>query len=174
MANQHGLKRMYLSAVFLASGMVLPLLTGQIKEIGDSLLPMHFAALLCGFICGGGWGTLVGFVLPFFRSIIFSMPPIYPNAIWMSAELATYGAVSGALYYCFKKKTMPAVYISLVCAQLAGRIMWAIAKTILMGISGKTFTLTMFFVGGFLDAIPGIMLQLLLIPLILLAVKRKI
>ncbi len=171
--KRNTLKKLILAAMFLAVGVVLPMLTGQIKEIGDSLLPMHLAVLLCGFICGGGYGALVGGVLPFFRSMLFSMPPIYPNAVWMSAELLTYGAVAGFLYACFKKKTLIAAYVSLVCAQLAGRVSWAIVKGVLLGSTGKAFTFKMFLMGGFVDALPGIILQLILIPCILTVMNNN-
>ena len=35
------LKKTIFAAMFLSIGIVLPLFTSQIKEIGDSLLPMH-------------------------------------------------------------------------------------------------------------------------------------
>ena len=98
-------KRLVLSAVFLALGMVLPLLTGQIKEIGDSLLPMHLVVMLCGLVCGAKYGMAVGALLPFVRSITFGMPPLYPNAIWMSLELLTYGLVIGLIYSRAKKQS---------------------------------------------------------------------
>ncbi len=173
MHNRNRLKKLTLSAIFLATGMLLPLLTSQIKEIGDSLLPMHFVVLLCGFICGGKWGSLVGFIMPFLRSLIFSMPPIYPNAVWMSAELATYGAVSGGLFYLFGKKSAIYTYISLISAQIAGRISWAVAKMVLLGVSGKAFTISAFLVGGFVDAFFGIALQIIFIPYIISLVNRS-
>ena len=88
-------KRTVLSAMFLALGMILPLLTMQIKEIGDTLLPMHIPVMLCGLICGYNYGFVVGLILPFLRSVIWGMPPIYPNAVWMALELCTYGFVIG-------------------------------------------------------------------------------
>lgn len=91
-------KKVILSAMFIGIGLVLPFLTGQIHVIGKMLLPMHIPVLLCGFICGWQYGLLVGFILPLFRSVLFSMPVMYPNAIGMAFELATYGAVSGLLH----------------------------------------------------------------------------
>ncbi len=151
-------------------GMVLPLLTAQIKEIGDSLLPMHIPVLLCGLLCGPVYGGFVGLILPFLRSVTFGMPPIYPQAVWMALELFTYGLVIGLIYGAFKKKNISTVYLSLVTAMLFGRIVWGIAKAVLLGVGGKPFTFTMFLVGGFADALPGIILQLVLIPSILAVV----
>lgn len=155
------------AALFLAIGMVLPLLTGQIKEIGDSLLPMHLPVLLCGAICGPVWGGIIGFVLPFFRSFLFSMPPLYPNAIWMACELFTYGAIFGLLYQKIPRRTFPAIYLSLIPAMIAGRLVWGVTKSVLLKIADKPFPFSAFLVGGFADAVPGILLQLLLIPFLL-------
>lgn len=155
------------SAIFLALGIVLPFLTGQIKEIGDTLLPMHIPVMLCGLICGGKYGFAVGLVLPFLRSATVGMPPIYPNAVWMALELATYGYVIGFLYYSFCRKQMWWLYCSLIISMISGRIVWGTAKSILLGVSGKTFTIQAFIVGGIIDALPGIILQLILIPSII-------
>ena len=159
---------MILAAVFLAAGMILPFFTAQIKEVGDSLLPMHIPVLLCGFVCGANWGLIVGLILPFLRSAVFSMPPIYPNAVWMSLELATYGFTVGFLYDRSKK-----IYASLITAMIVGRIVWGVAKTVFLGLGGQMFTFHAFIVGGLLDAIPGIALQLILIPLIMRAICKN-
>ena len=166
------LKKLVYSAMLLCVGMVLPLFTSQIKEIGDTLLPMHLPVMLCGFIAGPVYGLAVGFILPFLRSFIFSMPRLYPNAVWMAFELGTYGLVCGLLYGLKKKKSAPYTYLCLVSAMIAGRIVWGIAKTILLGLGGKSFTFSAFIIGGFLDAIPGIVLQLVLIPLILKVIEK--
>ena len=172
--KKFNLYKLVLSAVFLAVGMVLPLFTAQIKEIGDTLLPMHIPVMLCGLICGAKYGTLVGVLLPFIRSITFGMPPIYPNAVWMAFELATYGFVIGILYARSKKRKKGYLYFCLACAMLSGRVIWGIAKAILLGVAGKGFTLQAFIVGGFADAVPGIILQFILIPLIMVFVERAI
>lgn len=162
------LNNLILAAVFLALGLVLPFLTMQIKEIGDSLLPMHLPVMLCGIMCGGGYGLVVGAVLPILRAFIFGMPPLYPNAIWMSAELLTYGYVVGILYNRFLKKQLWWLYVSLVISMISGRVVWGIVKALLISSSGKVFTFGAFVAGGFIDALPGIILQIILIPLIVL------
>ena len=163
----NGTKKMILSAMFLALGIALPFLTGQIKEIGDTLLPMHLPVMLCGLICGGVYGFAVGLILPFLRSVTVGMPPLYPQAVWMACELATYGAVIGFLYFKFPKKQMWWIYCCLVISMISGRIVWAVAKTVLLGIAGKSFTVQAFIAGGFIDSLPGIVLQLILIPSII-------
>lgn len=166
------IQNLALAAMFLCIGLVLPLLTSQIKEIGDTLLPMHIPVLLCGLICGAEYGFIVGLVMPFLRSLLFGMPPIYPNAVWMALELATYGLVIGLLYPHLKHKKVIGIYVSLVSAMLAGRIIWGISKVILLGIQGKTWTFSLFIIGGFVDAFPGIILQLILIPGIMGLIKK--
>lgn len=160
------LKRLTLAAMLLAVGMILPTITMSIKEIGDTLLPMHMPVMLCGFLCGPWYGLVVGLMLPFLRSLTVGMPPLYPNAVWMALELATYGLVIGLLYLKKKNKGRMYLFFCLVISMLSGRIVWGISKATLLGIGGKAFTMSAFVVGGFVDAIPGIILQLILIPLI--------
>jgi len=166
------LKKISLSAIFLALGIVLPLFTAQIKEIGDTLLPMHIPVLLCGLICGPGYGLAVGFIMPLLRSVTFSVPPIYPNAVWMALELATYGFVVGILYFCRQNKRMGYLYFCLITAMISGRIVWGIAKTILLGLGGSEFTFEAFIAGGLIDSMPGIVLQLLLVPAVMRLLGR--
>ena len=163
--KKESIRVLVISAMLLGLGLVLPLLTGQIKEIGDSLLPMHLPIMLCGIICGAKYGFATGIILPFLRAITFGMPPLYPNAIWMAMELATYGLVIGILYSRLKKTTLH-LLVSLLCAMVCGRIVWGITKALLLITKEGAFTIKAFIIGGFVDAIPGIIIQLVLIPLI--------
>ena len=160
-------RRMLLSAMFLALGVILPFLTGQIKEIGDPLLPMHIPVMLCGLICGWQYGFVTGLILPFLRAVTVGMPPIYPNAVWMAAELATYGFVVGFLYSAFQKKQMWWLYFCLLISMGSGRVVWGVTKANLLAVADKPFTLQAFITGGIIDSLPGILLQLILIPAII-------
>ncbi len=162
-----------LAALFLALGMVLPVLTGQIKEIGDSLLPMHLPVMICGLVCGYKYGAAIGLMLPFLRSLTFSMPPIYPNAVWMALELATYGLVIGFIYMKLSKSKI-SMYIALITAMIAGRLVWGAAKAVLLGVAGKSFTISAFIIGGFVDSLLGIVLQLVIVPPIAALINRMI
>lgn len=162
-----------LAALFLALGMVLPLLTGQIKEIGDSLLPMHIPVMICGLVCGYKYGAAVGLMLPFLRSLTFSMPPIYPNAVWMAIELATYGLVIGFIYMKLSKNRL-SMYVALITAMIMGRVVWGVSKAVLLGLGGRSFTITAFIVGGFVDSLLGIVLQLVVVPPIATLINRMI
>ncbi len=176
--KQTKVSTLVLAALFLAVGMILPFLTGQIKEIGNTLLPMHLPVMMCGLVCGWKYGAAVGFILPFLRSVCFGMPPLYPNAVTMAAELCAYGLLIGIFYQIFKKKTILTVYASLILSMIGGRLIWGIAKVLVLGLSGEGFTLAAFWAGGFVDALPGIILQLILIPSLMalintLTKKRK-
>lgn len=166
------IKLLVISAMFFCLGLVLPFLTGQIPKIGNMLLPMHIPVLLCGLICGWQYGGVVGFCLPIVRSLLFGMPVLYPNAIGMAFELVTYGILSGLLFEKTRWHCIKSLYKCLVITMLAGRIVWGVAQTILLGLSEKSFSFTLFITNGFINAIPGIILQLILIPSIMLALKR--
>ncbi len=165
-------QKLTLSAMFLAIGYVLPFVTGQIREIGNMLLPMHIPVLLCGLLCGWQYGLTVGFIVPLLRSITIGMPVMYPMAIRMAFELATYGFVIGFLYGRSRWKCVVALYRSMLMAMVAGRVVWGLASIVLLGIKGNAFTLQMFLTGAVFNAIPGIILQLVLIPAIMVALGR--
>ena len=165
------IKNITLSAFFLALGLVLPFVTGQIPEIGTMLLPMHIPVLLCGFICGKEYGLLIGLILPLLRHALFSMPPINV-AITMTFELAAYGFFSGLIYNKLSKNLLN-TYIALISSMLIGRLALAIAEIILYSINGTSFVFTTFISSAFISGIPGIILQLILIPFIIRTIGKK-
>ncbi len=166
------LLNLVLAAMFLSLCMVLPFLTGQIKEIGNMLLPMHIPVMLCGLICGWQYGALVGAVAPLMRSAIFGMPAMFPNAFAMAFELATYGFVIGYMFSHARWKCIKSLYRCLIIAMLSGRVVWGIVQMCILGLGEGGFTFTMFMTGAFLNAIPGIILQFVLIPVIMLALGK--
>ena len=171
--NSIRIQKLVISAVCLALCMVLPFLTGQIPEIGSMLCPMHIPVLLCGFICGPAWAAVVGAIAPLLRFMLFGMPPLFPTGVAMCVELATYGAVSGTLYHLLPRKLVN-VYVSLIAAMLAGRIVWGIVRVVLSGVSGSSFTWAAFMASAFTQAIPGIILHIVLIPLVVLALQKAL
>ena len=163
--------KMTVSAMLFALGLVLPFLTGQIPQIGQMLCPMHIPVFLCGLICGWPWGDAVGFLLPLVRSVLFGMPVIFPNGIAMAFELATYGLVAGLIYFRKGYFCLRSCYVALITAMIAGRVVWGLARCVLLGFGG-TFTWKMFVAGALLNAIPGIILHLILVPGVMLALGR--
>ena len=168
------MKKLTYSALFLALAFVLPFFTGQIPQIGSMLSPMHLPVMLCGFVCGGPWGLAVGFVAPVLRSLLFGMPPLFPTALAMAFELAAYGLFCGVFYQVFGKtmSALKATYVSLILAMLAGRLVWGAAQFILLGLSGGSFTFAAFLAGAFTNAVPAIVVQLILVPAISVLLGR--
>lgn len=165
------LRKLIIAAVCLALCMVLPFLTGQIQQIGNALCPMHIPVLLCGFVCGPWYALAVGLIAPLLRFALFGMPPIYPIGVAMCFELAAYGALSGFLYRALPKKT-GYLYVSLIGAMLGGRVIWGVVRAVLSGVGDHSFTWAAFLAGAFTNAIPGILLHILIIPPLLLALRR--
>ena len=171
--KKNNLLKMILSAFFLALAYVMPFLTGQIPEIGSMLCPLHIPVLLCGFICGWPWGLAVGFFAPLLRSFMLGAPMLFPKAICMAFELAAYGTVTGLMHKLLPRKK-PYIYCSLLTAMLVGRIVWGVAMFICLGINGNSFTFGAFLAGAFTNAIPGIIIQLVLIPIIVMMLDKII
>lgn len=176
--NAFSVRNLVVAAICLALCWVLPFLTGQIPEIGSMLSPMHLPVFLCGFLAGPMLGCVVGFIAPLTRSLMFGMPPILP-ATAMAFEMAAYGAISGALYLLLAKplggstgKQIARIYVSLVAAQLVGRLIWGVARVVLLGLGDLPFSWTIFITTGFVEAIPGIIVQLVLVPIIVVALTK--
>ena len=167
------IKNITVSGLMTALGMILPMLTGQIPEIGKALLPMHIPVFLCTLICGWKYGAAVGAVLPLLRTAVFGMPPLYPVAVAMTFELAVYGLVTGFLYFKMKRlNSLFSIYISMLTAMILGRIVWGAAEIVLLSIKGNVFTVEMFISGALVSAVPGIILQLVLIPAVMVSLEK--
>ena len=191
--NSNKIHNLTLASMFLALAFILPFLTGQIQQIGSMLCPMHIPVILCGFFCGGYWGLGVGFIAPLLRSITLGMPPLFPVAICMAFELATYGFVAGFLHKRSTKNIVSHdqidvvsqkqasrqlsdykrnVYITLIVAMVLGRIVWGLAMFACLGFEPSKFGLSAFITGAITTAVPGIVLQLILIPVIVISLRK--
>lgn len=166
------IKKMTLSAMFLALGIILPFFTGQVPQIGSMLLPMHIPVLLCGLLCGWQYGGLIGFVLPLLRFALFGMPPIFPTGLAMTFELAAYGMIAGYLFSHARWQCVVSLYRCLLIAMLGGRAVWGAVMVLISGVSGSAFTWQVFMAGAFINAIPGIVVQLILIPAVMVALNK--
>ena len=165
-------KKIVLGAFFIALGLLLPFITGQIPQIGSALLPMHIPVILCGLLLGWKYGLACGFITPLLRSALFGMPVMFPMAIAMSFELAVYGCVAGFLYNSYRHKCLWALYKALIAAMIAGRCVFGTVMAVLMTSTGQSYTIPMFVTGTVVSAAPGILLQLVLIPAVMLALKK--
>ena len=158
---QTGTKKLTLAAMFFAIGIILPFFIGQIPLVGQMLLPMHIPVLLCGLIVGWQYGLATGFFLPLVRGMLFGMPALFPN-----------GMVIGYLYSHSRWQCIKSLYRCLIVAMIAGRLVWGAVRVVLLGMSGIAFSWELFMAGALINAIPGIVLQLILIPMIMVALNK--
>ncbi|MBE6637254.1 MAG: ECF transporter S component [Ruminococcaceae bacterium] len=171
MNRPFSLHRLTVAAMLLALALLLPFLTAQIPEIGHMLCPMHLPILLCGYGLGPGFGLVIGAIAPLIRSLWFGMPPLYPTAVAMCFELAAYGFFAGLLHRRLPQ-TKLMLYVSLIGTMLFGRILWGAVMVILCHLSSTAFGWSAFVSNAFLTALPGILLQIVLIPPLVSAVSR--
>lgn len=169
--HRNQIRRLTLTAMFIALGYLLPFLTGQIPQFGTMLSPMHIPALLCGFVCGWQYGLVAGAIMPLLRSATLGMPYIFPDAVAMAFELAAYGCAAGLLYRALPKH-IAFVYVTLVLSMLIGRAVWGLASAVLMMGTENAFTTQAFLAGAFINAWPGIVLHILVIPPVVLGLRR--
>ena len=169
--QKKSLFHMILAAMLLVLALVLPIVTGNIPQIGNMLCPMHIPVILCGFFCGPWFGLVIGAAAPILRFLTFGAPILMPSGIAMSVELAAYGCLSGLFYRIFPKKKA-FIYLSLGLAMLSGRFLWGAVRAILYGLGKSEFGFSAFIAGAFTNAIPGILLQILLIPILVMTLRK--
>lgn len=171
MKKQKSINNLVLSAMLLTLAIVLPFMTGQIPEIGNMLCPMHIPVLLCGFVCSAPWGMVVGATAPLIRSMLFGKPILFPSAVSMAFELAVYGLMTGVLYKVLPKKK-GYIYLSLVLAMISGRIVWGITQYVILKLNATGFGFAAFWAGAVTNAIPGIILQIVFVPVLVMLCEK--
>ena len=163
------IKRLTLSALCVALCVVLPIAFHSIPDAGSVFLPMHIPVLICGMICGWPYGLICGFVGPLVSSVLTGMPPIAILPAMM-LECGTYGMVSGImLKLVHTRSTCGDLYIALVTAMLAGRVVSGIAKALIFA---PGTSLAAWATASFVTALPGIVIQLVLVPVIVAGLQR--
>lgn len=163
-------ERLTLASMLLAVGIILPFATSHgIGISGGVLLPMHIPVFLAGLLLGPVYGAGIGLVLPPLNTLLTGMPAVYPMMPMMTAELFTYGIVSGILYQKTPlRKTKLGVYVSMLCGMVAGRVMYGIMFEILMLVGNGHKASSV--IAAFVTGIPGIIIQLLLVPSVVFTV----
>ena len=167
-------KDLVFAALCVALGLVVPQVfhlipfVGNVPNLGGVFLPMHIPVLLCGFLCGWRYGAACGAMVPLLSSLVTGMPALWPQGVSMVFELAVYGLVTGLLYRGLGK----GIYPALIGAMLAGRVVSGVAKAVLFGLAGKSFGLAAFISGAFTVAAPGILVQLVVIPVLVAALEK--
>ena len=163
------IKRLTVTALSIALCVVLPMAFHVIPNAGSVMLPMHIPVLLCGLICGWQYGLLCGVLGPMVSSMVTGMPPaaILPG---MMVECGMYGCVGGLLMERIRTGSLYAdLYICLPVSMLAGRVISGIVKALILT-PGLSFTA--WATASFVTALPGISIQLILIPTLIVALTR--
>ena len=177
--RQNYVQSITISGLLLALGILLPrafhMFAGQ--KIGQILLPMHFNVFIAGIFLGPWYGILIGILTPLLNSL-FGAPP-FPMNLIMAFELAAYGFFSGLF---MSEKILPKIkvlgkdikiYLSLLLSMLIGRAVYTVAFLLISGkILGNPVPKLGAIIISFTSAIPGILLQLILVPVIVLALKK--
>lgn len=165
-------KRSVITAVCIALCYVLPLLFHALN-IGSVFSPMHIPVLLCGLICGGGYGALCGIAGPVLSCLLSGMPAAV-KLIYFIPELAVYGLIAGIMMKFIRTgKLLPDLYISLTIAMVAGRIIGGIAQALFYVGSGESFTVAAIATGYFVTTLPGIICHLILIPILVTVLMKS-
>ena len=163
-------KKSIITAVCLALCVVLPQAFHAIPNAGSVYLPMHIPVLLCGLICGWPFGLLCGLAGPALSTLFTGMPPVAVLPV-MIIELAVYGLVSGLIMSLIRtRKTYVDLYISLIIAMMTGRIVAGLARAFIFA-RGAT-TMATWAASYFVTSLPGIIIQLVLIPTIVFALMN--
>lgn len=162
------LKLFILAIIFGILGVLLPWFFGGVRIFGTGLLPMEFPILLCGMICGPGYGGVVGAIVPILYSLIFGTMSIYPLGVATAVELCAYGILCGLLYKVLRQN----VYVSLLLAMFSGRTIYAIVYYWLLHREGRVYTAEMFINGEFLNVLAGLAIQIIFIPIIVLILNK--
>ena len=159
------MREVLVGALFGAVGVLLPILFHAVG-LGRAFLPMHLPILIAGFFLSPLVAAATGFVEPWASCFLTGMPPL-PTAVLMSLELPILSAMASVLHRVLKLN----VWVSTIGAIVA-RILWDIAllATVvapLLQLPPGAFGITAVIVGA-----PGIGLQLVVAPAVVLALKR--
>ena len=166
------IKKLTLTSVCAALCVVLPIAFHSIPNAGTIFLPMHIPVLICGMICGWPYGLVCGLMGPLLSSAITGMPPVAMLPAMM-VECGTYGAVSGLVLKVLRTgKTYGDLYIALVVAMIAGRVISGIAKALIFS---PGLAMSAWVASSFVTALPGIVIQLVFLPgVVAMLMKAKV
>lgn len=168
--QQSTTKQLVRAAVLIAMGLLLPMAFHSIKNAGSIFLPMHIPILIGAFLLSPLYATAVGIITPLLSHLFTGMPP-FPFVYVMIIELATYGFVISMLY----KKQKLSIYPSLLSGMICGRLVNVLGVFLILHmLMGKPFKLTLVLSGLFVTGLPGIVIQIILIPLLIKTLSKAL
>ncbi|MEG1613199.1 MAG: ECF transporter S component [Clostridia bacterium] len=163
-------KSLVITGLMAAIGVVLPLAFHTVPNAGKIFLPMHIPVILCGFAAGPIYGLICGIIAPLISSVSTGMPSmaIIPGMLF---ELATYGFVSGAVIRFVKTpNALFNVYLALIVALICGRCVSGFTNGLIF-MAGK-YSFNVWLTASFVTAIPGIIIQLVVVPALVFELNR--
>lgn len=171
MKTMSPVKRATLTAACIAFCYVLPM-AFHAFGLGSTFSPMHIPVLLCGLICGGGYGFFCGIAGPVISSILSGMPGT-TGLIFMVPELAVYGLVSGLAMKLIRTRNLYAdMYLALIAAMVLGRVAGGIASACFYMSTGETFGIALWAASYFAGTLPGIIAHLIVIPILVITLMK--
>ena len=171
MKKLSSVKQVTITALCIAMCYVLPV-AFHATGLGSSFSPMHIPVLLCGIVCGSGWGILCGIAGPVLSSVLSGMPGM-TQLIYFIPELMVYGFVTGLMMKLVHTQKLAAdLYASLIAAMLVGRVVGGFAKALFYLGSGQAFTLSAIAAGYFVTCLPGIICHLIVIPVLVTTLMK--
>ena len=168
MSNRTNTRNIVLAGLLIAIGIIVPAIFHTTGIDGRVFLPMHIPVLLGGFLLSPLYAFLVGVVTPLVNSLLTSMPPLFPTAIIMMFELGVYGLIASYLY---RDAKMPLI-ISLILSMIAGRLVASLVTYVFVLAFSLQIDPMFILTGGILFALPGIIIQIILIPLLMHGIER--
>ncbi|HHV55369.1 MAG TPA: ECF transporter S component [Firmicutes bacterium] len=157
-------------ALLVALGILLPLFFHLTNIPGKVFLPMHLPVLLAGFLLGPVAGLVVGLVSPLVNFVLSGMPPLSPPILpVMVIELSVYGLVAGAGV---RARRVEHLFLVLALAMLAGRLAMGLAIWLVGPAFGWPFQPYPYVAGAVVTGLPGIVIQFVVIPPIVRAIRR--
>lgn len=167
----HSTRKLATTGILVALGIILPMAFHAIPRAGMIFLPMHLPVLICGLLCGPAYGAACGVLAPLLSSLLTSMPPA-PVLPGMLCELAVYGLVAGLAMRKFASLDyLPRVFCSLLVAMLSGRLVAGLTNALIF--QAGQYSFSAWIQASFVTALPGIAIQIVLIPLLLKALEKS-
>jgi len=168
MCNETGrLRHLVLNAMIMALGLTLPMAFHAVG-LGSKFTPMLLPLLLNGFLSPLGWAVLIGGLTPLVSSLTTGMPPLYPPvAVVMSVECMVLAATARFVYCATRGRVWPAAVAAVVCGRAVSlSLSWLVASYL-------DLPQRLSVAASFVQGLPGIALQLSVVPLIVVLIHRR-
>lgn len=165
--KKNSTRQMVSAAMILAMGVLLPMIFHVFGLAGAIFLPMHIPVLIGGFLLTPVMALFLGVLTPLLSSLITGMPVLFPIAIVMIFELSIYGLVFSIMTGKYKLN----IIMSLFIAMGLGRISAALSVHIMVLLFGIKMNPFIYIKGAIITGIPGIVIQIILVPMIIKAIK---